>query len=189
MRRFLYFNSATRSSAGLTFSTKNNKRIWQCRRTCMDEDNVVLIGLLVPLLLLPHIKVTKRLMLLMLWRDCLGWLPPNCSLRKIRRRMELKGMLTRMTMIMDGENIYINVGCITIKKCHTPPLCHRLGLQSLASAQQHHSGCAHRPPQSPARPDVLSRFPPSSPPRRRHIEQAVDGPPDATANCADGRVS
>jgi len=54
-------------------SAKIKKRIRQCQRTFQDEDNVVLNGLLVLLLLLPHIQVTKRtmmlLMLLMLSRD------------------------------------------------------------------------------------------------------------------------
>jgi hypothetical protein len=50
----------------------------------------------------------------------LGWLllPPNCSLRNIWRRMELKGALTLMTMNMDGSDevqIYINCRCINIQ--------------------------------------------------------------------------
>ena len=60
MRRFIIFNSATKSSAGLTFSIKNSKRIRQCQRTCQDNGSAVLNGLLVLLLLLPHIKVTKN---------------------------------------------------------------------------------------------------------------------------------
>ncbi len=50
----------------------------------------------------------------------LGWLPlpPNCSLRNIWGRMELKKALTMMTMNMDGSDevqIYINCRCINIK--------------------------------------------------------------------------
>ena len=75
-------------------------------------------GLLVLLLLLPHVNVRKRtMMLLMLWRDCLGWLIPDCSLWTLWRGMKLKGVLTRMTMNMDGDK-YVNVGCTNIKKTH-----------------------------------------------------------------------
>jgi hypothetical protein len=45
----------------------------------------------------------------MLWRDCLGWLPSEGSLQTLLRGMESKGVLTWMTMNMDGENIYKNV--------------------------------------------------------------------------------
>ena len=66
-------------------------------------------GLLVHLLLRPKIKVTMRTMMLpMLWRDCLGWLPLEGSLQTCWRGMESKGVLTRMTMNMDGK-IYKNV--------------------------------------------------------------------------------
>ena len=40
------------------------------------------------------------------WRDCLRWLPQDCYLRTLWRGMELKGVLTRMGVNMDGENIY-----------------------------------------------------------------------------------
>ena len=54
----------------------------------------------------PQIKVTMRTMMLpMLWRDCLGWLPSEGSLQTLLRGMESKGVLTRMMMNMDGENI------------------------------------------------------------------------------------
>ena len=58
----------------------------------------------------PQIKVTMRTMMLpMLWRDCLGWLPLEGSLQTLLRGMESNGVLTWMTMNMDGENIYKNV--------------------------------------------------------------------------------
>ena len=90
-------------------SAKIKKRIRQCQRTFQDEDNVVLNGLLVLLLLLPHIKVTTwKIMPPMLWRDCLGWLLSEGSEQTCWRGMESKGVLTRMTMNMDGK-IYKNV--------------------------------------------------------------------------------
>jgi len=71
-----------------------------------DEESAVSNGLLVHLLLRPQIIVTMRTMMLpMLWRDCLGWLPSEGSLQTCWRGMESKGVLTRMTMNMDGDNI------------------------------------------------------------------------------------
>jgi len=65
------------------------------------------------------------MMLLMLWRDCLVWLPPDCSLQTLWRGMELKGVLTRMTMNMDGEYIYKSRMHTQKKNSHTPPQrCH-----------------------------------------------------------------
>ena len=71
-----------------------------------DEESDVSNGLLAHLLMRLQIKVTMRTMMLpMLWRDCLGWLPSEGSLQTLLRGMESKGVLTRMTMNMDGENI------------------------------------------------------------------------------------
>ena len=166
---------------GLPSVQKKIKRIRQCQRTCQDDDNAVLNRLFVLLLLLPHIKVTKRKMMLpMLWRDCLRWLPPDCYLRTLWRGMELKGVLTRMTMNMDGENIYINVGCKTIKKI------------------------THSTPSSPARPAVLGVRPtmplPTGAPHchRRHwlglmysaaATLLYPRPNNDTSNCRGRRVS
>ena len=52
-------------------------------------------------------------MLPMTWRDCLEWLPSEGSLQTCWRGMELKGVLTRMTMLgrtgiwgrFDGETL------------------------------------------------------------------------------------
>jgi hypothetical protein len=43
------------------------------------------------------------MMLPMLRRDCLGWLPSEGSLQTCWRGMESKEVLTRMTMNMDGK--------------------------------------------------------------------------------------
>jgi len=78
-----------------------------CRRHCLSLllAFVVVVGV-VHLLLRSQIKVTMRTMMLpMLWRDCVGWLPSDGSLQTLLRGMESKGVLTRMTMNMDGENI------------------------------------------------------------------------------------
>jgi hypothetical protein len=79
---------------------------WHCCLRCHHEP-IQSNGLLVHLLLRHQIKVTMRTMMLpMLWRDCLGWLPSEGSLQTLLRGgMESKGVLTRMTMNMDGENI------------------------------------------------------------------------------------
>jgi len=51
------------------------------------------------------------------WRDCLGWLPPDCSLRTLWKGMELKGCWRGWRWIWMMK-IYINVRSITIKKTH-----------------------------------------------------------------------
>ena len=59
------------------------------------QEEAVSNGLLVHPLLRPQIKVTMRTMMLpMLRRDCLGWLPSKGSLQTCWRGMELKGVLT-----------------------------------------------------------------------------------------------
>ncbi len=117
------------------------------------------------------------MMLPMLWRDCLGWLPLEESLQTLLRGMESKGVLTRMTMNMDGEN------CITIKKNHL--------FHPNVAGSHHVHGCPRHRPQAAAhghqRDAVVARrrrsLPLSAPPRAS-TSAMLSSPPSTVPRAA-----